>query len=87
MNRLKKSSEYDKEIPQSHTADQLRHLEEDPQKTECHKPSGRQPKQSNQLFLLHQDDCKTRRTQSTDIKPMTKHKTLTSNGSNNKCQN
>ena len=36
------------------------HREEEPQNTDSHKTSGRQPKQSNQL-LAHQDDCKTRK--------------------------
>ena len=47
--------------------------------------TGRQTKQSNQLSLPHQDDCKTRR----DIKKRTtKHRTITEsrNGSNNKQQ-
>ena len=35
-----------------------RHREEEPQNTDCHKTSERQLKQSNQLFLPHQDDCK-----------------------------
>ena len=43
-----------------------RHREEEPQNTGCHKTSGRQLKQSNQLSFPHQDDCKTRRTQSTE---------------------
>ena len=50
-----------------------------------HKTPGRQTKQSNQLSLPHQDDCKTRM----DIKLRTaKHRTITGshNGSNNKQQ-
>ena len=50
-----------------------------------HETPGRQTKQSNQLSLPHQDDCKTRR----DIKKRTtKHRTITGshNGSNNKQQ-
>ena len=50
-----------------------------------HETPGRQTKQSNQLSLPHQDDCKTRM----DIKlRTTKHRTLTysHNGSNNKQQ-
>ena len=61
----KKASEYDQEIPQSHTADQPTHREEAPQNTDCHKTSGMQLKQSNQFSLPHQDYCKSRRTQST----------------------
>ena len=48
-----------------------------------YKTPGRQTKQSNQLSLPHQDDCKTRM----DIKSRTKkHRTITQshNGSNNK---
>ena len=61
-------SEYDREIPQSQTADNplapLNH----------HETPGRQIKQSNQLSLPHQDDCNTR----TDIKKhTTKHRTIT----------
>ena len=50
-----------------------------------HETPGRQTKQSNQLSLPHQDDCKTRR----DIKKhTTKHRTITGshNGSNSKQQ-
>ena len=50
-----------------------------------HKTPGRQTKQSNQLSLPHQDDCKTRR----DMKlRTTKQRTITAshNGSNNKQQ-
>ena len=50
-----------------------------------HKTPGRKIKQSNQLSLPHQDDCKTRR----DIKKRTtKHRTITEshNGSDNKQQ-
>ena len=48
-----------------------------------HETPGRQIKQSNQLYLPHQDDCNTR----TDTKQRTtKHRTITDshNGSNNK---
>ena len=45
-----KKSEYDQEIPQSHTAGQSTATQ--------HKTSGRQL--SNQLSLPHQGDCKTR---------------------------
>ena len=62
---VKKANEYDQEIPQSHTADQPTHREEAPQNTDCYKTPGRQLKQSNQFSLPHQDDCKSRRTQST----------------------
>ena len=47
-----------------------------------HETPGRQIKQSNQLYLPHQDDCNTRM----DIKlRTTKHRTITEshNGSNN----
>ena len=59
------------------------HREEEPHNN--HETPGRQIKQSNQLSLPHQDDCKTRR----DIKKRTaKHRTITEshNGSNNKQQ-
>ena len=51
-------SEYDQEIPQSQTADNPWHREEEP--LNHHKTPGRQIKQSNQLSLPHQDDCNTR---------------------------
>ena len=63
-----------------------------PQTTPCHREEGplnhhvtpgRQIKQSNQLFLPHQDDCNTRM----DVNyRTTKHKTITDShkGSNNK---
>ena len=51
-------SEYDQEMPQSQTADKPMALEEEPHNH--HETSGRQTKQSNQLSLPHQDDCKTR---------------------------
>ena len=57
------------------------HREEEPHNN--HETPRRQTKQSNQLSLPHQDDCKTRR----DIKyRTTKHRTITDshNGSNNK---
>ena len=51
-------NEYDQEIQQSQTADNpLHHKEESHNKYET---PGRQTKQSNQLSLPHQDDCKTR---------------------------
>ena len=58
-----KLSEYDQEIPQSHTADQPTASEEEPQNTNSYKTSGRQLKQSNQLSLScpRQDNCKTRK--------------------------
>ena len=43
------------------------HIEEEPQNTACHKTSGRQLKQSNQLSLPYQDGCKTRWAQSTEF--------------------
>ena len=55
--RLKIVSEYDQEIPQSQTADK-RHLKGEPH--DKHETPGRQTKQSNQLSLPRQDDCKTR---------------------------
>ena len=54
----KKVSEYDQEIPQSQTADNPWHPEEEP--LNHHETSGIQIKQSNQLSLPHQDDCNTR---------------------------
>ena len=59
------------------------HRKEEPHNN--HETPGRQIKQSNQLSLPHQDDCKTRM----DIKiSTTKHRTITDshNGSNNKQQ-
>ena len=56
---LIKISEYDQEKLQSQTADKA--MEEIDNN---HETPGRQTKQSNQLSLLHQDDCIT----STDIK-------------------
>ena len=53
-----KNSEYDQEIPQSQTADNPWHREEEP--LNHHETPGRQIKQSNQLSLPHQDDCNTR---------------------------
>ena len=55
---LKIVSEYDQEIPQSQTADNLWHREEAP--PNLRETPGRQNMQSNQLFLPHQDDCNTR---------------------------
>ena len=53
-----KVSEYDQETPQSHTADQPRHREEELQNTKCHKTSGeKQPTLSS-----NQVDCKNRMT-------------------------
>ena len=51
-------NEYDQEIPQSQTADNLWHREEEP--LNYHETPGRQIKQSNQLSLPHQDHCNTR---------------------------
>ena len=59
----------------------LWHREEEP--LNHHETPGSQIKQSNQLSLLHQDDCNTR----TDTKQRTtKHRTITDshNGNNNK---
>ena len=56
--RIKKSSKYHQEIPQSQTADKSMDREEEPHMH--HETPGRQTKQSNQLSLRHQDDCKTR---------------------------
>ena len=51
-------SEYDQEIPQSQTADNRWHREEEP--LNHPETPGRQIKSSNQLSLPHQDDCNTR---------------------------
>ena len=51
-------SEYDQEIPKSQTADNPVPREEET--LNHHETPGRQIKQSNQLSLLHQDDCNTR---------------------------
>ena len=48
--------------------------EEEPRNTDCHKTSGRQLMQSDQLSLPHQD-CKTRRTQSTEKQKQNKDQT------------
>ena len=53
----KKESDYDQKIPRSHTEDQRKNQKN----TDCHKISGRQLKQSNQLCLSYPDDCKTRK--------------------------
>ena len=55
---LKIVSEYDQEIPQSQTADNPLHREEEP--LNHNETPGRQMKQSNQLSLPHKDDCSTR---------------------------
>ena len=55
---LKIVNEYDQEIPQSQTAYNPWHHEEEP--LNHHETPGRQIKQSNQLSLPHQDDCNTR---------------------------
>ena len=52
---IKIVSEYDQEIPQSQTAAQPM---EEPRNN--HETPGRQTKQSNQIYLPHQDDCETR---------------------------
>ena len=48
LSKCIKNSEYDQEIPQSQTADNPWHCEEEP--LNHHKTPGRQIKQSNQLF-------------------------------------
>ena len=59
---LQKVSEYDTEISKStrtlYTSPRQR--EEEPQRTNSHKTSGRKLIQSNQLSLPRQYDCKTR---------------------------
>ena len=56
---LKIVSEYDQEKTQSQTADKTMALrEEEPHSN--HETPGRQLRQSNQLSLPHQDDCKTK---------------------------
>ena len=57
---LKIVSEHDQEIPQSQTADNPWHSKEEPHNN--HETPERQTKQSNQLSVPHQDDCKTRMT-------------------------
>ena len=52
---LKIVSEYDQEVPQLQTADKPMEEPHNHQET-----TGRQTKQSKQLSLPHQDDCKTR---------------------------
>ena len=61
-----------------------RHRKEEPQNSDCHKTSGRQVKQSNQVSLPHQNDCKIRRYKVLNNKTRTKHRTTTNNGNNNK---
>ena len=51
-------SEYDQELPQSQTLEKPMAREEEPPIN--HQTPGRQTKQSYQLSLPHQDDCKTR---------------------------
>ena len=55
LNR-RRNSEYDQEIPQSQTAENPGHSEEEPHKNK--KTQGRQTKQNNQPSFPHQDDCK-----------------------------
>ena len=50
-----RNSEYDQEIPQSQTANNPWHREQE--LLNHHKTPGRQIKQSNQLSLPHQEDC------------------------------
>ena len=61
-------SEYDQEIPQSQTADNLRHREEEP--LNHHETPGRQIKQSNQLS--RDISCLLRQTQSSGTKTQLK---------------
>ena len=53
---LRIACENDQEIPQSQTADSPMA----PRERATQQSPGRQTKQSNQLSLPHQDDCKTR---------------------------
>ena len=62
-----KVSEYDQETPQSQTADQPRHHEEDPQNIYSDKTS-------------ETHESKTRRTQSNAYQNKDQHRTLTNNG-------
>ena len=57
-NKIQKVSEYDHEIPQSHTTANQRYREEVPQNANCDKTSGRLLRKSNQITLACQDDCK-----------------------------
>ena len=59
LQTVKLVSEYDQEIPHSQTADKPMATRR--RATNNHETPGRQTKQSNQLSLPHQDDCKTRR--------------------------
>ena len=58
---VEKVSEYGQEIPQLHNADQPMAREKESQNIYSNKTSVRQYKQSNQLSLPLQDDCKTRK--------------------------
>ena len=51
-------SEYDQDIPHHKQRTNPQHCKEEPHNH--HETPGRQTKQSNQLPLPHQDDCKTR---------------------------
>ena len=55
---IKNSSDYDQEIPQSQPHTNPWHREEEPHNH--HETPGSQTKQSYQLSIPHQDDCKTR---------------------------
>ena len=57
MTKTKIVSEYDQEIPQSQTADKP--MAPRRRATQRPRDTMRQTKQSNQLSLPHQDDCKT----------------------------
>ena len=58
--RAKIISEYDQEIPQSQTAEKPWHRKEESHNN--HEAPGRQTKQSQQLFLPHQNVCIKERT-------------------------
>ena len=66
---MRKNRQYDQEIPQSQTADKPVASPRNNQET-----PGRKTKQSNQLSLPHQDDCKIR--MDTQLRT-TKHRTIT----------
>ena len=57
IKEINKNSRFDQEKQQSQTADKPWHREEEPHNN--HDTPVRQTKQSNQLSLPHQDDCKT----------------------------
>ena len=61
---IKKVSDYVQEILQSQTADKPMAMQGKPHNN--HETPARQTKQSNQLFLPHQDHCKLEWTQSNE---------------------